>query len=163
MSYSVDDDGTVTFRCQGVDCERTKNGRGLKVLPKGWFVTGILISQASPESPFDDAPAMDADRLRQANENLSGHFCSFKCVKQTFADPRIVACVKKHGVAVVVYGDCRMVVDASKPEDGGDEEPGEKRTGSRDDEPDSGDDRPRGLGRPKSPPRHKLKDGESPI
>jgi hypothetical protein len=156
MSYSVESDGVVTFRCQGKDCGKTKSGRGLKILPKGWFVTGILMSQASEEFREGGKPAMDADRLTQANEDLSGHFCSFKCAKRTFEDPRVVACVRNHRVAVVVYGACKMVIDASGHADEEGDEPARPRGGSRDDEPGGGDVKPKGLNDPKSPPPFKL-------
>lgn len=160
MSYTVDGDGKVTFRCQGKDCGKTKEARSLKVLPKGWCITGVLLNQLDPEAGTDEM-ASDDRRIREANENLSGHFCSFKCAKKTFSDPRIVATVKKYRVAIVVYGQCKMVIDAENlDDDGGDE--GEDRPapkpkgGSRDDEPAGDNVKPKGLDRPSSPPPFQL-------
>jgi hypothetical protein len=159
MSYTVDGDGKVTFRCQGKECGKTKDSRSLKVLPKGWCITGILLNQADPEG-LEEPQKPDADRIMEANANLAGHFCSFKCAKHTFSDERIVAMVRKLRVAVVVYGSCKMVIDAENWDgDGGDEGDEDKpvmpkKGGSRDDEPD-----PKGLDRPNSPPPFKLGPG----
>ena len=131
MSYTVDGDGKVTFRCQGKECGKTKESRSLKVLPKKWCLSAVLVSEDSPE--FVSTEAQNAyqqktqERLLEANQQLAGHFCSFKCAKKSFSDERVVAMVKKLKVAVVVYGDCKLVVDAENMDDGdgrdGDEAP----------------------------------------
>lgn len=165
MSYSVDADGEVTFTCQGKDCGKTKKARTVKVLPKKWCITGILLNQPDPESGVaGEERAMEENaRILEANQNLSGHFCSFKCAKRTFEDPRVVAMVRKLGVAVVVYGDCKMVIDAEqggRGDDGdGEDEPAPKRPkgGSRDDDP-----APKGLDKPTSPPPFTLPESSSP-
>jgi hypothetical protein len=153
MSYTVDGDGKVTFRCQGKDCGKTKESRSLKVLPKKWCITGILLNQADPEGS-EDPKKMDGDRILEANANLAGHFCSFKCAKNTFSDERIIAMVRKLRVAIVVYGDCKLVIDAENWGEGGDDGDEDKpvmpkKGGSKDDEPD-----PKGLDNPtgKNPP-----------
>jgi ribosomal protein L24E len=156
MSYTVDGDGKVTFRCQGKDCGKMKEARSLKVLPKGWCISSILLSEVDAEFKEEGDPKTDMERVQSANAELAGHFCSFKCAKRTFADPRIIACVKKYRVAVVVYGQCKLVIDAENlgGEDGG--RPAPRKGGSRDDEPTSGDTKPRGLDKPNSPPPFQL-------
>jgi hypothetical protein len=171
MSYTVDGDGKVTFRCQGKDCGKTKEARTVKVLPKKWCITGILLTQADPEggeSALEDAAATN-NRLLEANSQLSGHFCSFKCAKNTFSDERVVAMVKKLRVAVVVYGDCKLVIDAENLDGGGDDgegedEPAPKRPkcGSRDDDDSPRGVSPKGLDRPDSPPPFTLPESSSP-
>lgn len=160
MSYSVDGDGKVIFQCQGKDCGKTKESRSLKTLPKKWCITGILLNEADPESGEERAQA-DNDRILEANRNLSGHFCSFKCAKNTFSDEHVIAMVRKLRVAVVVYGECKMVIDAeSWGDDGGggdDEKPiTPKGGGSRDDIVGDPSDavKPKGLDRPggRNPP-----------
>ncbi len=162
MSYTVDGDGKVTFQCQGKDCGKKQETRSLKVLPKKWCITGILITEHSPED--GGAAESDHERLMEANKNLSGHFCSLKCAKNTFADPRVEAMVRKLKVAVVVYKDCVLVVDGEGGAGGGDEDRPRGKRGSRDDDPDGGEgerpSKPKGLDRPSgSPPPFELPPG----
>jgi hypothetical protein len=173
MSYTVDGDGKVTFRCQGKECGKTKESRSLKVLPKKWCLSAVLVSEASPEYTSQEAAAAYAKetqvRLLEANRELAGHFCSFKCAKRSFEDPRVVAMVKKLRVAVVVYGESKLVIDAESMDDGDgrddDEAPAPRRPGggSRDDEDDAPrGDQPKGLDRPSSPPPFTLPESSSP-
>lgn len=153
MSYTVDADGKVTFRCQGKDCGKTKAARSTKVLPKKWCITGILLNAADPESGGGE---VDHARALEANNNLSGHFCSFKCARNTFADERVVAMVKKLKVCVVVYGDCKLVIDAEDNGRGdGDDDGGEERPGP-------GGASPKGLDRPNSPPEFQMPESSHP-
>jgi hypothetical protein len=168
MSYQVDPDGNVTFVCQGKDCHATKPAKSTKVLPKKWCITGILLDQADPESgpAGEERAQIDNARILEANANLSGHFCSLKCAKNTFSDPRVVAMVKKLKVTVVVYMDCKLVIDGSPDgghgDDGDEDRPSKpKGGGSRDDEPVV-DDNPKGINRPGSPPPFTLPESASP-
>lgn len=168
MSYQVDPDGNVTFVCQGKECGKSKAAKSTKVLPKKWCITGILLNQPDPEAGAPGEAGLntaDNARILEANANLSGHFCSFKCAKNTFSDPRVVAMVKKLKVAVVVYGDCKLVIDAENDGDDGedgDEKPRAPRGGgSRDDEPVV-DDNPKGINRPGSPPPFTLPESAGP-
>lgn len=168
MSYQVDPDGNVTFVCQGKECGKSKAAKSTKVLPKKWCITGILLDHADPESGAvgEEQARVDNERILEANANLSGHFCSFRCAKNTFEDPRVVAMVKKLKVTVVVYMDCKLVIDGGS--DGGRGDDGDegrprrpKGGGSRDDEPVV-DDNPKGINRPGSPPPFTLPDGAHP-
>lgn len=163
MSYTVDGDGKITFQCQGKDCGKTKEARSLKVLPKKWCITGILLNKADPElgEEGEAQAAKDNARILEANSSLSGHFCSFKCAKTTFADERVIAMVRKLRVAVVVYGECKLVIDAENWDgddgDAGDDAPvTPKGGGSRDDLPESEGPQPKGLDQPDKRPPFQL-------
>lgn len=169
MSYQVDGDGKVTFRCQGKDCGKTKEARSVKVLPKKWCISSVVFTLDHPESGGDEIdPEEQAKKAIEANQNLAGHFCSFKCAKNTFSDERVVAMVKKLRVAVVVFGDCKMVIDAENLDGGeggdGEDEPAPKRPkgGSRDDDDSPRGVQPKGLDSPHSPPPFTLPEGSSP-
>jgi hypothetical protein len=173
MSYTIDGDGKVTFRCQGKECGKTKESRSLKVLPKKWCLSAVLVSEETAEYTSPDAAAAYAqrtqERLLEANRELAGHFCSFKCAKRSFEDQRVVAMVKKLKVAVVVYSECKLVIDAENLDDGDgrdeDEAPAPRpsKGGSRDDEDDAPRGTPpKGLDRPSSPPPFTLPEGGSP-
>jgi len=175
MSYTVDGDGKVTFRCQGKECGKTRESRSLKVLPKKWCLSAVLVSEDSPEYTSPEANAAYAqrtqERLLEANRELAGHFCSFKCAKRSFEDPRVVAMVKKLKVAVVVYSECKLVIDAENLDDGdgGDDGDGEQapaprrpKGGSRDDEDSPHGAPPKGLDKPNSPPPFTLPESSSP-
>lgn len=172
MSYTVDGDGKVTFRCQGKDCGKTKESRSLKVLPKKWCLSAVLVSEDSPEFVSTEAKTAHEqrtqERVLEANQQLAGHFCSFKCAKKSFSDERVVAMVKKLRVAVVVYSDCKLVIDAENMNEGdgrdGEEKPAPRRPkgGSRDDEDSPRGDPPKGLDKPGSPPPFTLPESSSP-
>jgi hypothetical protein len=163
MSYQVDPDGNVTFVCQGKDCGKSKAAKSTKVLPKKWCISSVLFSQDHPEFTSAGQAARHAEdqakKAMEANENLAGHFCSIKCARSTFSDPRVVAMVKKLRVTVVIFADCKLMIDGSG-DDGDNDDDEEKPVrpkggGSRDDEPVT-DDSPKGINRPGSPPPFTL-------
>lgn len=170
MSYMVDGDGKITFTCQGKNCGKTKESRSVKVLPKKWCISAVLVTEDSPEftdpGRQQEAEEAKAARVLEANQALAGHFCSFKCAKNSFADERVLAMAKKLRVAVVVYGDCKLVIDAENAggdDDAGDREdaPKPRKGGSRDDDPAPRKEPPaKGLDNPGTPPPFTLGEGQ---
>lgn len=170
MSYTIGEDGQVTFQCHG--CDTTKQSKALAALPKGWCVTGVLVSCHHEEFRDEGDTVPTDEKLREVNEQLAAHFCSIKCAKKKLLQPKVREYVEKMGVTLVLYGKCETIVDGTTPKEEGrlarkkkyvhPENRPDENVSNDDEEPPRGDGGP-GLGKPKSPPPYRMGDGGSPI
>lgn len=177
MSYLVREDGKVEFSCHG--CTKTKVTDSLASLPKNWCLTGILVSQNHEEFRDEGDTTPTDQKLRECNEQLAAHFCSIKCAKKKLLAEKVREYVRRMGITLVLYGKCETIVDGTSakekalkekkkwvhPENRPESDAGDSPTvGDPNDSPDkSGGGGGPGLGKPKSPPPYKLRDGGSPI
>lgn len=104
MSFDCSGDGEVTFRCNG--CGKERKTRSMHGLPKGWCVSGALLSLWDPECGSHRDPSIGEATAAA----LAGHFCSILCGRGALRSRRVVEVVRRLGVAVALYSRCELVV-----------------------------------------------------
>ncbi len=107
MSYVIDEDGKVTFTCNG--CGKTTTSRNVKSLPRSWCVVGVLQSAHDPEC----ADTAEPEDIRAVGEVVGSHFHTLRCGKKAMTSSKVKEMVARSGVALALYGKCELVVDGT--------------------------------------------------
>ena len=108
MSFEVQDDGSVQYKCRGCDAKATT--RNLKSLPKGWCLTGVIAIAHDPEL---ETPEDGQRQLNEAGELIGAHFHTTKCGKKFLAQKLVKEQVLAAKITLALWSKVEIIIDGA--------------------------------------------------